>query len=181
MRLNDVNKKVAGKSQEHRIGRGPGSGWGCTAGRGEKGAKSRASWKRRLNMDGGQMTFIRRIPKRGFTNALFKRDWAFVNLRDLETFEAGSVVTPEECLRRGIIPKVRAGLKVLGVGELTKSLTVHAHRASAKARAAIEAAGGKLEPIVVPADTAKASWKQKRGQGKRSTRRKQAKQRAKKG
>ena len=140
MNLNDVKGKVAGRGNRRRIGRGPGSGWGQTAGRGDKGAQSRSGWSKKLHMDGGQMTFVRRIPKRGFTNAQFRRDWAFVNLSDLNAFEEGEVVTPEECLRRGIIPKVRSGVKILGSGTLEKKLTIKAHRASKSAKAAIEAA-----------------------------------------
>jgi len=177
MNLNELNGKVAGRDSRRRIGRGPGSGWGCTAGRGDKGAQSRSGWSKKLHMDGGQMTFVRRIPKRGFTNAKFRRDWAFVNLSDLNAFEDGEVVTPEECLKRGIIPKVRSGVKILGGGTLEKKLTIQAHRASKSAQAAIEAAGGTLELIPAKGDEAKARWKAKRGEGKSAQRRKRAQER----
>lgn len=174
MDLHDVNKKAEAKKGRRRIGRGPGSGWGQTAGRGDKGAQSRSGWSRKLHMDGGQMSFVRRIAKRGFTNARFRREWAFVNLRDLNAFSDGDVVTAEECLRRGIIPKVRSGLKVLGVGTLEKKLTVRANRASKSAAAAIAAAGGTLELVPAKGDEVKANWKAKRGKGRRSLRREAA-------
>lgn len=178
MELNEINAKVKGRASRKRIGRGPGSGWGCTAGRGDKGAGSRSGYRRRLGMDGGQMPFIRRIAKRGFTNAQFKREWSFVNLNDLNNFEDGAVVTAEECLKRGVIPKMRDGLKVLGVGSLEKKLTVRVHRASKKAVEAITAAGGTLELIPAQGDEAKASWTAKRKQGKRTQRRQAAKARS---
>ncbi|MBL4849025.1 MAG: 50S ribosomal protein L15 [Planctomycetes bacterium] len=174
MELNDINAKVGRRGNRRRIGRGPGSGWGQTAGRGDKGAGSRSGFKRRLNMDGGQMTFIKRIAKRGFTNARFKREWSFVNLSDLNVFEDGEVVTSGECLKRGVIPKVRDGLKVLGVGKLEKKLTIRANRASKSAVAAIAAAGGTLELIPANGDLAKENWKAKRKQGRRTLRKKAA-------
>ena len=177
MNLSDLNGSVAPKTPRKRIGRGNASGQGTTAGRGHKGAQSRSGWSKKLHMDGGQMTFVRRIPKRGFTNAQFRRDWAFVNLSDLNAFEEGEVVTPEECLRRGIIPKVRSGVKILGSGTLEKKLTIKAHRASKSAKAAIEAAGGTLELIPAKGDEAKSRWKAKRGQGKSAQRRKRAQER----
>ena len=174
MELNEINAKVRSKEAPRRIGRGPGSGWGKTAGRGMNGAGSRSGYRRRLGMDGGQMTFIKRIAKRGFTNARFKRQWSFVNLSDLNVFENGETVTAEECLKRGVIPKMRDGLKVLGVGSLEKKLTVRVHRASKVAAAAIAAAGGTLELVPAQGDEAKASWKAKRKQGKRTLRRERA-------
>lgn len=179
MELNDINAKAKGRPSRRRIGRGPGSGWGQTAGRGDKGAGSRSGYRKRLNMDGGQMTFVKRIAKRGFTNAQFKREWSFVNLSDLNNFEEGATVTSEECLKRGVIPKVRDGLKVLGVGKLEKKLTVVANRASKKAAEAIAAAGGTLELVPARGDLAKENWKAKRKQGRRTLRRKAAEARNK--
>lgn len=170
MNLNEINAKAPARKSPKRVGRGPGSGWGTRAGRGQDGAKARSGASRALHMDGGQMTFIRRIPKRGFTN-IFSREWSFVNLKDLNAFADGEVVTPEECLKRGIIPKMRSGLKVLGQGELKRKLTIKAHRASKKAKEAIEAAGGTLELMPAPGDEAKKLWKAKRGKGKSTTRR----------
>jgi large subunit ribosomal protein L15 len=130
-----------------RVGRGPGSGLGKTAGRGEKGQKSRSGFSRKPGFEGGQMPLHRRIPKRGFTNSPFRKEFACVNLGRLEVFEAGTIVTPELLMRQGIVRKLRDGLKVLAEGQLTKALTVHAHRFSGKAQERIAALGGKAELI----------------------------------
>jgi large subunit ribosomal protein L15 len=130
-----------------RVGRGPGSGLGKTAGRGEKGQKSRSGFSRKPGFEGGQMPLHRRIPKRGFTNSPFRKEFACVNLGRLEVFEAGTIVTPELLMRQGIVRKLRDGLKVLADGQLTKALTVHAHRFSGKAQERIAALGGKAELI----------------------------------
>ena len=129
-----------------RVGRGPGSGLGKTSGRGEKGQKSRSGFSQKPGFEGGQMPLHRRLPKRGFHNR-FRKEFAEVNLERLEAFEAGTIVTPEVLLERGIIHKLRDGLKVLAKGELTKALTVRAHRFSAKAEERITAVGGKTERI----------------------------------
>jgi large subunit ribosomal protein L15 len=130
-----------------RVGRGPGSGLGKTAGRGEKGQKSRSGFSRKPGFEGGQMPLHRRIPKRGFTNAPFRKEFAVVNLGRLEVFEAGTIVTPDLLVRQGILKQLRDGLKVLADGEFTKALTVHAHRFSGKAQERIAALGGKAERI----------------------------------
>jgi large subunit ribosomal protein L15 len=130
-----------------RVGRGPGSGLGKTAGRGEKGQKSRSGFARKPGFEGGQMPLHRRIPKRGFSNHPFKKVFASVNLGRLEVFEAGTIVTPELLLKEGIVKKLGSGLKVLADGELTKALTVHAHRFSEKAKERLSALGGKAELI----------------------------------
>ncbi len=130
-----------------RVGRGPGSGLGKTAGRGEKGQKSRSGFARKPGFEGGQMPLHRRIPKRGFSNQPFKKEFATVNLGRLEVFEAGTIVTPELLIKQGIVKRLRDGLKVLADGELTKSLTVHAHRFSAKAKERITGLGGKAEVL----------------------------------
>lgn len=178
MNTHDVNEAVAGKPVRHRVGRGPASGWGTTSGRGYNGAKCRSGYKNRPRREGGQMPIIRRIPKRGFNNKNFARVWAFVNLHDLNTFQDGAVVTAEECLRLGIIPKVKSGLKVLGVGTLEKKLTIKAHRVSATAKAAIEAKGGTIELLEVAGENAKQDWRAKRNKGQRTQRRDAAKARA---
>jgi large subunit ribosomal protein L15 len=125
-----------------RVGRGPGSGLGKTAGRGEKGQKSRSGFSRKPGFEGGQMPLHRRLPKRGFTNATFRKEFACVNLGRLEVFEAGTIVTPEL-----LVKQLRDGLKVLADGQLTKALTVHAHRFSGKAQERIATLGGKAELI----------------------------------
>jgi large subunit ribosomal protein L15 len=130
-----------------RVGRGPGSGLGKTAGRGEKGQKSRSGFARKPGFEGGQMPLHRRLPKRGFTNADFRKEFATVNLGRLEVFEAGTIVTPELLVKQGIVKRLRDGLKVLADGSLTKALTVHAHRFSGKAQERIAALGGKAELI----------------------------------
>jgi large subunit ribosomal protein L15 len=129
------------------VGRGPGSGLGKTAGRGEKGQKSRSGFARKPGFEGGQMPLHRRVPKRGFTNAPFRKEFACVNLGRLEVFEAGTIVTPELLVRHGILRRLRDGLKVLADGEFTKALTVHAHNFSGKAQERIAALGGKAELI----------------------------------
>jgi large subunit ribosomal protein L15 len=130
-----------------RVGRGPGSGLGKTAGRGEKGQKSRSGFARKPGFEGGQMPLHRRIPKRGFTNHRFRKEYAIVNLERLEIFEAGTIVTPEVLLERGVIRKLMMGVKILGGGSLTKALTVRAHAFSAKSEQAIAKLGGKAERI----------------------------------
>ena len=146
--LNTLKPAKGSTHKKKRVGRGPGSGLGKTAGRGEKGQKSRSGYSRKIGFEGGQMPLHRRLPKRGFTN-IFKRVWAEVNLSDLEkAFEAGATVTPETLVERGLVRKSRAkSIVVLGQGELQKSLHVSAHRFSATARQKIEAAGGKAEEI----------------------------------
>jgi large subunit ribosomal protein L15 len=128
------------------VGRGPGSGLGKTSGRGEKGQKSRSGFSHREGFEGGQMPLHRRVPKRGFHNP-FRKEFTEVNLQALEVFDAGTIVTPELLLRRGMIGKLRDGVKILAKGELTKALTVRAHRFSAKAQERINGLGGKAEVL----------------------------------
>ena len=152
--LNNLKAPAGSTHKKKRVGRGPGSGLGKTAGRGSKGQKSRSGFSRMRGFEGGQMPLHRRLPKRGFTN-IFKRVWAEVNLTDLEkAFEAGATVTPEALVERGLVRKSRAkSIVVLGQGQLQKSLHVTAHRFSAAARQKIEAAGGKAEEIAAPVAT----------------------------
>lgn len=170
MILNELNDSVKRKQKRHRIGRGNGSGWGKTAGRGHKGAKSRSGWSRKDHFEGGQLPAIRRFPKVGFSNALWKKDLSIVNLSALNVFNDGDEVTPEELLKRRIILKLGDGLKVLGHGELTKKLTIKAHRFSAKARAAIEEKGGTVVDLELRRDEALKAIRNKRFQGKRRRR-----------
>ncbi|MBO0721941.1 MAG: 50S ribosomal protein L15 [Blastocatellia bacterium] len=148
MGLNKLKAPAGATHKKKRVGRGPGSGLGKTAGRGYKGQKSRSGYSRMRGFEGGQMPLHRRLPKRGFTNT-FKRDWAEVNISDLEKyFETGASVTPEALVEHGIVRKSKIkSIVVLGEGELKKSLTVSAHRFSASAKEKIEAAGGKAELI----------------------------------
>lgn len=172
MNLSELNAslKGQGKADRRRIGRGNGSGWGKTAGRGHKGAQSRAGWSQKVHFEGGQMPLMRRIPKRGFTNALFMKDLAIVNLSDLEKFAEGTVVTPDLLLEKRMILKLGDGLKVLGQGALTRKLEVQAHAFSASARQAIEAAGGAVKELTTKRAAALSAIKGKRFKGKRRKR-----------
>jgi large subunit ribosomal protein L15 len=145
--LNDLKPARGSVRNRKRVGRGPGSGLGKTSGRGEKGQKSRSGFSQKPGFEGGQMPLHRRVPKRGFSNARFRKEFTELNLDQLEAFEAGTIVTPEVLLKHGLIRKLRDGVKVLGRGELSKALTVRAHRFSARAQEQIAAAGGKAELI----------------------------------
>ncbi|MEX2026078.1 MAG: 50S ribosomal protein L15, partial [Pirellulaceae bacterium] len=134
-----------------RVGRGPGSGQGKTAGRGHKGAGSRAGYSRAAVFQGGAMPLVRRVPKRGFHNKFALRV-AALNVASLEKhYQTGEEVTPESLQQRSLIPSRYDVLKVLGEGELTKRLKVSAHRFSQTAREKIERAGG--EVVVLPGKT----------------------------
>lgn len=147
MRLENLPKTKEMKSIK-RVGRGPGSGMGKTATRGENGQKSRSGASIKLWFQGGQTPLYRRIPIRGFNNKQFETKYAVINLNDLEKFfNDGDVVTPEILKERKIIKKQLSGVKVLAYGELTKKLTVKASRFSTQAVTKIENAGGKAEVI----------------------------------
>jgi large subunit ribosomal protein L15 len=145
--LNDLKPARGSVRNRKRVGRGPGSGLGKTSGRGEKGQKSRSGFSQKPGFEGGQMPLHRRLPKRGFSNARFKKEFAEINLERLEVFDAGAIVTPEVLLKRGMIKNLRDGLKVLAKGTVTKALTVRAHKFSAKAQEQITGAGGKAEVL----------------------------------
>ena len=147
MGLNNLRPPKGMKHAKKRIGRGQGSGSGKTAGRGHKGAKSRSGFKFKRGFEGGQMPLHRRVPKRGFHNP-FRVEYAVVNLDTLaEVFEAGSSVTPELLRERGLVRDAQAPVKVLGRGEVSKALTVRAHKFSGKAAEKIAAAGGTAEVL----------------------------------
>jgi large subunit ribosomal protein L15 len=147
MALNNLRPPKGAKHAKKRIGRGPGSGHGKTASRGSKGAKSRSGFRFKRGFEGGQMPLHRRVPKRGFHNP-FRVEYAVVNLDTLgEVFDAGSSVTPELLRERGLVRQAHAKVKVLGRGELTKQLTVRAHKFSGSAAEKIAAAGGVAEVI----------------------------------
>ena len=149
MELHDLHPAPGAKRSRKRIGRGPGSGHGKTAGKGHKGQKSRSGYSRRYGFEGGQMPLVRRIPKRGFTN-IFRVEYQVVNLRDLERiFSNGDTVSVEELVEKGLVRGGKRPVKVLGDGELSKKLTVKVHKFSATARAGIEGAGGSCE-VVAP-------------------------------
>jgi len=147
--LNNLKPARGSTRDRRRVGRGPGSGLGKTSGRGEKGQKSRSGYSRKLGFEGGQMPLHRRVPKRGFTNHRFRREFTELNVGRLEVFDPGTIVTPEVLIRRGMIKKLRDGVKILAKGSLTKALTVRAHRFSARAQELIAGAGGKAEVLEV--------------------------------
>ncbi len=150
MQLSDILKQAGRNKKRRRIGRGPGSGKGKTCGRGHNGAGSRAGSKRRGMSEGGQMPLFRRLPKRGFNNANFETRYNIVNVADLEDrFEAGAHVTDAALLAVGLIRNVKLGLKILGDGALTKSLTVEAAKFSKQAAQKIAAAGGDAKVVRV--------------------------------
>ena len=147
MALNDLRPPKGAKQKSgFRVGRGQGSGNGKTAGRGHKGAQSRSGWKSKRGFEGGQMPLHRRLPKRGFTN-IFKKDYAVVNLSDLERFDNGASVDEAMLRQAGLVKGQHDGVKILGDGELSKKLTVSATKFSASARKQIEAAGGTCQEI----------------------------------
>ena len=144
MRIEDL-KPVAGSTHRKKIvGRGIGSGVGKTSGRGHKGQKARSGGGVRPGFEGGQMPLYRRLPKRGFNN-IFAKKYVTVNVEVLDKFNDGDVVTAEAMLEKGIISKVCDGVKILGRGEVTKSLTVKVAKVSETAKEKIEKAGGKAE------------------------------------
>jgi large subunit ribosomal protein L15 len=147
MSLNNLRPPKGMKHPKKRIGRGQGSGNGKTAGRGHKGAKSRSGFHFKRGFEGGQMPLHRRVPKRGFHNP-FRVEYEVVNLDTLGlVFDAGTVVTPDLLRERGIVARGKPLVKILGRGELSKALTVHAHRFSGKAAEKIAAAGGATEQL----------------------------------
>lgn len=140
--LNTLKPAKGSTHKKKRVGRGPGSGLGKTAGRGEKGQKSRSGYSRKIGFEGGQMPLHRRLPKRGFTN-IFKKRWLEISLASLDQhFEADAEITPELLHERGLIKKAKYDVVVLGNGEVSKPLRVSAHRFTRSAREKIEKAGG---------------------------------------
>ena len=148
MNLSSLRPPAGSTKKRKRVGRGPGSGTGKTSGRGEKGQKSRTGYSRRPGFEGGQMPLVRRVPKRGFTN-IFRKEFALVNLERLNVLE-GSEFTPATLVERGIVSNLRDGLKILAEGEITRAISVSAHKISKAAQQKIEAAGGKVTLIEEP-------------------------------
>ena len=147
MRLQDLRPPFGAKKNAKRVGRGTGSGHGKTAGRGSKGQLSRSGGGKAPGFEGGQTPIYRRLPKRGFNNK-FKVEYAVVNVGDLErVFESGDKVDGEALREKGLVRGYDVRVKVLGDGEMTKSLTVHAHKFSESAVSKIKAAGGSAEVI----------------------------------
>ena len=147
MDLSNLKPARGAKQNKKRVGRGPGSGNGKTAGRGHKGAQSRSGYSYKRGFEGGQMPLHRRMPKRGFNN-IFRTEYAVVNLDQLEgAFDAGATVTLESLRTAGLVHSRHTPVKVLGRGEVTKALVVQAHKFSGKAAEKLAAAGGKAEAV----------------------------------
>ncbi len=147
MKLHELSPAAGSTKERKRIGRGPASGQGKTAGKGHKGQKARAGRGMRPGFEGGQMPLQRRLPKRGFNN-IFRTEMAIVNVAALEAaYAAGDTVTVDSLIEKGLVKKAPYGVKVLGYGDITKALTVQANAISESAKQKIEAAGGKTEVI----------------------------------
>jgi large subunit ribosomal protein L15 len=147
MKLHELEKNIGAKHSKKRVGRGSGSGLGKTSGRGQKGQKARSGGSINPVFEGGQLPLYRRLPKRGFSNYPFKKEYAVINLSDLNVFEDGTVVTPALLKEKGIVKKQLSGIKVLGEGQLDKKITVQAHKFSKSALDKINESGSKAEVI----------------------------------
>ncbi len=144
MKLSELKPAKGARSAKKRVGRGQGSGLGQTSGRGHKGLRARSGGGTPPGYEGGQMPLQRRLPKRGFTN-LFRKEFAIVHVKDLNRFDAGSVVDLAALLAAGLVKKVKDGVKLLADGEVDRPLTVKVDRVSRAAREKVTAAGGTLE------------------------------------
>ena len=147
MKLHELSPQQGSSKKAWRKGRGVGTGNGKTAGRGHKGQNARSGGGVRPGFEGGQIPMYRRIPKHGFSNFLFKKDYAIINVEQLDKYEDGAVISLETLINDGVVRKELNGLKVLGGGNITKKLTVQATVFSASAKEKIEAAGGTAEVI----------------------------------
>jgi large subunit ribosomal protein L15 len=147
MKLHELAPNPGAKKERKRLGRGIGSGLGKTSGKGHKGQNARAGGGVRPGFEGGQTSLLRKMPKRGFSNEPFRVTYLPLNVETLDVFEAGTVVTPELLEETRVLKGATKGVKVLGMGEITKAVTVRAHKVSESAKAKIEAAGGKVEII----------------------------------
>lgn len=148
MKLSDLRPAKGARSAKKRVGRGQGSGLGKTSGKGHKGLRARSGGGTPPGYEGGQMPLQRRLPKRGFTN-IFRKEYAIVNVKDLNRFAAGSVVDTEALRAAGLVRKIMDGVKLLAVGEVDRPLTVKVDRASRAASDKVTAAGGTLE-VTIP-------------------------------
>ena len=146
MKLNELKPALGSTTSPRRLGRGTGSGLGKTSGKGHKGAKARSGGGKRPGFEGGQMPLVRQLPKRGFHNP-FSKEYAIINVSDLECFDADTEITAELLAAKGLIRDAKVSLKVLGDGDLTKKLTVKAAKYTASAKEKIEAVGGTAEVI----------------------------------
>lgn len=147
MKLHELEKNIGATKEKKRVGRGSGSGLGKTCGRGQKGQNARSGGGVRPVFEGGQLPLYRRLPKRGFSNSMFKTEYAVINVEDLNCFEDGTVVTPALLKETGMIKNQLSGIKVLGEGKLEKKLTIQANKFSRSALEKIEESGSKAEVI----------------------------------
>ena len=147
MKLHELEKNIGATHAKKRVGRGSGSGLGKTSGRGQKGQKARSGGSINPVFEGGQLPLYRRIPKRGFSNHMFKTTYAVINVEDLNVFEDGAVVTPALLKDAGIIKNQLDGIKVLGNGKLEKKITIQANKFSTSALEKIKESGSKAEVI----------------------------------
>jgi large subunit ribosomal protein L15 len=161
IRLHNMRTRPGSKHRVKRLGCGESSGHGKTSGKGHKGQKARSGGSIRLGFEGGQMPLIRRLPKRGFNNAAFHKNYGIVNLTDLASFKEGTVVNEQMLREAKLLRGNGAGLKILGGGELKHALTIEADKISASAREKIEKAGGsvtlRLKPVQGPRDAEQAT------------------------
>ena len=147
MKLHELKKNPGATHSKKIVGRGPGSGLGKTSGEGHKGQNARSGGGVNPVFEGGQLPLYRRLPKRGFSNAKFKTEYAVINVSDLDKFEEGTVITPELLKEVGMVKKQLAGIKVLGNGEITKKITIRAHGFTSSALRKLEESGSKAEVI----------------------------------
>lgn len=147
MKLHELERNIKATGKKKRVGRGSGSGLGKTSGRGQKGQKARSGGSINPVFEGGQLPLYRRLPKRGFTNGKFRTRYAVINLKDLNVFENGTLVTPALLKEKDIIKNQLDGIKVLGEGKLEKNLTIQANKFSTTALEKIKESGSKAEVI----------------------------------
>lgn len=148
MKIEDLKPAKGSKKSARRVGRGKGSGWGKTSAKGHKGQKARSGGTKGPSFEGGQTPLQRRLPKRGFKNAPFKKEFVTLNIKDIAKLENNiDAVTPEILLQNRVIRKLKDGVKILGTGEISRPLTIKAHAFSSSAISKIKAAGGKVEVI----------------------------------
>lgn len=148
MELNNLKPAIGATKDRKRIGRGTGSGHGKTATKGHKGQKARSGGSIKAGFEGGQMPMQRRLPKRGFT-PFVRKEYTIVNIGQLDVFESGSTIDADALINSGVISGLKDGIKVLADGDLTRALTIKAHKFSVKAKEKIEAVGGKAEEIAL--------------------------------
>ncbi len=146
MKMNELKPNEGATKTRKRVGRGPGSGLGKTAGRGHKGQKSRSGYSRRFGFEGGQMPLMRRVPKQGFKNP-FTKEYVPINISMLTVFADQDVIAVEDLIRKGLVKNIKDGVKILGNGEIERAVTVKAHKFSKSAREKIEKAGGTCEVL----------------------------------